>query len=107
MTDKFDILNSPGKEWIKGFNGRVIHGSNVTIVFWEVEAGAILPSHSHPHEQITTVLKGSFTLTLNGREITLSDGEGIIIPPHTPHGGVTTSVSKIIDVFYPVREDYK
>jgi len=31
----------------------------------------------------------------------------VVIPPGTVHGGTALERSYIIDVFYPVREDYK
>ncbi|HOJ51167.1 MAG TPA: cupin domain-containing protein [Syntrophales bacterium] len=107
MPDKFYIPHLPEKEWIKGFKGRVVHGENITVVFWEVEAGAVLPTHSHPHEQLTIVLKGSLIIKLNGEELALSDLEGLVIPSNTPHGGAATVQTQVIDVFSPLREDYK
>lgn len=107
MIDKFDLSQVIEKEWLKGFKGRAVHGNRATVIFWKVAAGAVLPSHSHPHEQITTVLRGNFTITLNGQDLTLLDGQGVVIPPDTPHGGTANSDTEIIDIFSPVREDYK
>ena len=40
------------REQMPGFQGRFLHTDRVTVVHWEVQEGAQLPEHSHPHEQI-------------------------------------------------------
>jgi quercetin dioxygenase-like cupin family protein len=31
----------------------------------------------------------------------------VIIPPHAVHSGKAMAKSRVIDVFYPIREDYR
>ncbi len=38
---------------------RIIPVDKMTFVFFNLAPGSIVPEHSHPHEQIGTVLKGS------------------------------------------------
>lgn len=94
------------KEIIPGFKGKFIHGKNSTLSFWEVEAGSILPEHSHHHEQTTQILEGKFKLTLAGDEITCVPGTVVVIPANTPHKGEAITACKILDTFSPVREEY-
>ena len=58
------------KEPVKGFKGRFVHSANMTFGYWDVEAGANLPEHSHPHEQVTNILEGEFELTVDGENHT-------------------------------------
>ncbi len=51
------------KEIIKGYKGRFVHTENMTIAFWEVEAGAEIPLHNHIHEQVSQIIDGEFDLT--------------------------------------------
>jgi hypothetical protein len=38
----------------------------------------------------------------------LNAGDGVLIPPNTPHGGVILDEPcRAIDAWHPVREDYK
>jgi len=67
----------------------------------------VMPNHHHPHEQISYVLKGAVTMVVGGESRLLKAGHGVVIPPDVEHE--VTSVeqdSQLLDVFYPLREDY-
>jgi len=90
-----------------GFQGRFIHTDRVTLAFWEIEAGAKLPEHAHPHQQIATVMEGRFELTVAGETRILEPGSAAIIPGHAPHSGQALTACRILDVFQPPRDDYR
>ncbi len=95
------------KELIPGFHVRFVHSQNMTFAYWRIDAGAALPNHAHPHEQVANVSEGEFELTIDGVATILKPGQVAVIPGGVPHCGRAVSACKIIDVFYPVREDYK
>ena len=95
------------KEAVPGFHGKFVHGDNMTTTFWRIEAGAKLPEHSHPHEQVSIVTEGKFEMTLDGETRQLEAGTVAVIPSNVTHSGVALTDCKIADIFYPVREDYK
>jgi len=95
------------KEIIKGFKGRFVHTEAFSIGFWEVDAGAELPLHSHIHEQSTQVIEGQFEMTCNGETKIYEPGMIVTIPSNVEHGGRAITNCKLTDVFSPVREDYK
>lgn len=95
------------KEIVPGFFARFIHTQNNTISFWEVKAGSTLPLHSHMHEQSSFVLEGVFEMTIGGETQTLAPGLFALIPPHVPHMGTAITDCKLLDIFSPVREDYR
>ena len=95
------------KEIIKGYHGRFIHMDTYTLGFWEVEAGAEIPIHSHVHEQTTQVIEGEFQMTVDGKTEIYTPGMIVKIPSHVPHGGKAITNCKLSDVFCPAREDYK
>ncbi len=101
------INEKESNEIIPGFFARFIHTENVTLVFWEAKAGSTFPEHAHSHEQISTINQGQFQLTINGETKILEEGIVAIIPPNAKHSGIALTDCKLIDVFYPVREDYK
>ncbi|HRD82958.1 MAG: cupin domain-containing protein [Saprospiraceae bacterium] len=103
----YDLLQIEPKELIKGFRGRFVHTEKSTLVFWEIEAGAELPLHSHFHEQTTYVMEGRFELTVAGETQVYEPGLVAVIPSDVAHSGRALTPCKILDVFCPVREEYK
>jgi quercetin dioxygenase-like cupin family protein len=94
-------------EIIPGYRARFIHSDNITLAYWEVDLGAVLPEHSHPQEQIANVLEGQFELTVDGESQVLEPGMVAVIPSHVLHGGKALTACRLLDAFYPVREDYR
>jgi quercetin dioxygenase-like cupin family protein len=95
------------REMVPGFHGKFVHTDNLTVSRWRIEAGATLPEHAHPHEQITMVLEGQLELTVGGETRVLEPGAVAVIPGHVRHRGQALTVCHVIDVFYPARDDYR
>jgi quercetin dioxygenase-like cupin family protein len=85
---------------------KLIHGANMTIARLEIRKGAVVPAHSHVHEQIATVEKGAMKFLIEGGEQIVRAGQSIAIPPHVPHGVEALEDSVVVDVFSPAREDW-
>lgn len=101
------LADIPEKEPAKGFHGKYIHTENTTIGVVEIDEGSILPEHSHPHEQTTIVTEGRLELTIDGETQVFYPGLVAHVPGDVKHSGKAITNCKVIDVFYPVREDYK
>jgi len=102
----FDWSSQEAKEVIPGFHGKVTHSDSMTFVLWEIDAGARLPEHQHVHEQVVHVLDGEFQATVEGKTETLRPGMVSAIPSNARHSGVAITNCRILDAFWPVREDY-
>jgi len=77
------------------------------MTFFEFEQGAVIPEHSHPHEQISYVLEGELEFTLKGVSRVLAKGQGVVILSGEEHSArVTRGPAKALDAWYPIREDY-
>lgn len=95
------------KEVWKGYNARFVHTDNVTTGYWQVDAGWEFPLHSHPHEQISYVIKGRFEFNLDGDVTIIEPGaEAVVVPSNALHSGKALTDCALVDVFHPVREDY-
>ncbi len=101
------LKNQPAKPLAPGLTGFYAHGSNMTLGLVEIKAGSNLPKHSHPHEQITFILEGQLDMTIGEEQCALTAGMFYVIPSNVPHGAVAVTDCKVIDVFNPVREDYR
>ena len=97
----------PEREQFPGYHGRFIHSQSMSLVYWTVEAGAVFPEHAHPHEQVVNMLDGELDLSLDGQRLHLRTGDIVVIPPNATHSGRATTPCRILDVFSPVREDYR
>ena len=79
----------------------------MTLAYWDVKKGAQVPEHAHHHEQMMQVLEGRFEFTLEGLCKEYGVGEIVVIPPNHKHSARALTDCKIMDIFSPVREDYK
>ena len=90
-----------------GLTGYYVHGQQMTLGLVEIEAGSDLPVHQHPHEQITYIVEGQLNMMIDGQLQVLTAGMYHVIPSQVPHGAKAVTACKVIDVFNPVREDYR
>ena len=95
------------KEPVPGLRGRFIHGDSMTVAHWEIAEGATLPEHSHVHEQVVNVVEGRLEMTAAGETRVLDAGTVLVIPSNVPHSARAVTACRVIDVFQPVREDYR
>jgi quercetin dioxygenase-like cupin family protein len=95
-------------ELVQGVMGRPLFGEGAMINLIEFEPGAVVPLHSHPHEQLGIVLRGVQVLVVAGVEHPLGPMEGYVLPggvEHSAHCGPEGAI--VIDIFQPIREDYR
>lgn len=95
------------KEVAPGFFSKLIHTESNTINFLDIKAGSSIPLHRHVHQQSSFALEGRFELTVNGQAQVLEPGVFAIIPSNVEHGGTALTDCKLVDIFSPVREDYR
>ena len=100
--------NSVRKESLGGGVNRKILASGGKLMMVEVyfEKGGIAEVHTHPHEEINYVQKGSFECELEGKKEIVRAGDSIYVPSNIQHGLVALEESVIIDIFTPQREDF-
>jgi quercetin dioxygenase-like cupin family protein len=90
-----------------GVRIRTAHAERILLSLVEIDAGAVVPPHAHPHEQAGIVLEGRLELTAGGERRILEPGGAYIIPGGVVHSArAVDGPCRALDVFSPVREDY-
>ena len=85
------------------------HGGLMILEVYFHKASEDYALHTHPHEQIAYVLKGSFEFLIQdtGEKCILSQGDSIYFEPNSVHGGKPLEDdSVLLDIFTPQREDF-
>lgn len=100
--------NTLEKEELSGtFARQVIHGDTVTVARVFLKKGCKVPEHSHHNEQISMIEQGALRFVVGGQEQLVKAGEILRIPPHVPHSAEAPEDCVGIDIFTPVREDWR
>jgi quercetin dioxygenase-like cupin family protein len=108
MTHFYHPIDRETKELLPGIIARTFWGQNLMLAVVDLDAEALLPNHTHPHEQAGIVLEGELNFTIDGETRQLKPGDVYIIPGEVEHSVVVGNKSaKVLDVFSPVREEYK
>ncbi len=93
---------SPGVEM------HTFEGQYMTLSIVDMEAEAVVPEHSHPHEQVGYMVRGGGTFRIAGHSYPVAEGQMWRIPGGVAHEVIAgTTGLRAIDVFYPVREDMR
>lgn len=84
----------------------LVHGDSTLMVEFRLQKDAVLPLHSHPHEQTGYLVTGQIRLTIDTDVHDVRPGDSWCIPGGVLHGAEIVSDSVAVEVFSPVREDY-
>lgn len=81
-------------------------GVLTTIAEITFDRGAVVPSHTHPHEQIGYVSRGRVIFVVGDERRELQEGDSYLIPGNVPHEVTALDDAVCIDTFSPVREEF-
>ena len=84
----------------------LVHEGKTLMVEFLLEKGALLPLHTHPHEQTGYLVSGRMRLVIGGVANEVLPGDSWCIPGDEEHCAEILEDSVAIEVFSPVREDY-
>lgn len=106
-TGFIDREQVPVIEPVPGCRLRTPFAQNLMLSYLEMDAGAEIPLHSHPHEQGGVLLSGKLQLTIGDETRMVEPGALFLIEANVPHRAVAIDGPVVVlDVFSPVREDY-
>jgi quercetin dioxygenase-like cupin family protein len=89
------------------FRRTMTDGDRMMLCSVEMDAGAVVPMHTHPHEQTGYLASGRITLQIGDEKRELKTGDCWMIPGDVPHEAIAIEASVFVDVFSPPREEYR
>jgi quercetin dioxygenase-like cupin family protein len=109
-ADLYFIPASGGthRQLFPGVDIHAIAGDALMLSLVDFEPGSVVPEHSHPHEQMGMMISGRLEFTIGGATRILRPGDFWRIPGNVPHQvRAIDGPAVALDVFHPVREDYR
>jgi quercetin dioxygenase-like cupin family protein len=104
----YDPAERDAKELVPGINAKTYWGENMLAAVVDLDPNVHLPRHSHPHEQLGIVIEGQIEFIVADQKQVLGPGEVYVIPGGVEHEARTFDQPvKVMDVFSPVRQEYK
>ena len=102
-----DLNDHPEVELAPGARARTPYGERMMLSRLEIDAGSVVPTHHHPHEQAGMLLEGEMELTIGDETRLCQAGDMFIVPSGVPHRAQPMNgPALVLDVFSPPREDY-
>jgi quercetin dioxygenase-like cupin family protein len=91
-----------------GVTVRTCAAEKMMLSLAELQPHAVVEEHSHPHEQVGIVLEGRAIFLIGGEQKTLQAGDVFRIPGGVKHKVIALDqLVRALDVFYPIREEYR
>ena len=94
-------------EMLPGITRRTLnHGDRTSIHEIRIAKDAVVPQHTHPHEQTGYLVSGRILFEMPGTTRELGPGDSWLVPATSTTRLTALEESIAIDIFSPVREDY-
>jgi quercetin dioxygenase-like cupin family protein len=109
MSKYFPTPEEGGKHTIfPGVRIRTAALEKAMVSVVDFEPGSVVEEHSHPHEQVGVLLSGKLHFFIGDEEKIIQPGDIWCIPGGVKHRVIALDgPARAIDVFSPVREEYR
>ncbi len=105
------ILSLSDCHRLSPFPGVTMHtfeSQTMTLSVVDMQPGAVIPQHQHPHEQIGYMVEGSGVFRIGEQTHQVLAGQMWRIPGNMPHEVIAGPEGlRAIDVFHPIRQDMR
>ena len=90
---------------------RYVHGERIMVTSMVLEAGAVVPWHSHHNEQLAVIQEGALHFEFGAEGAvtqteTVRGGGVVVIPGNLPHRVKVLERTLLLDIFSPPRQDW-
>ena len=91
-----------------GVTAKIVSGEKLMFSLVTLDPNAVVPTHSHPHEQMGMLVSGTMEFTIAGETRLLSGNELYLVPGSVPHASKAGPGGAVaLDAFSPPREEYR
>jgi quercetin dioxygenase-like cupin family protein len=98
----------PPRTLAPGVTARIVSGEKLMFSLVTLEPGAVVPTHSHPHEQMGMMVSGTMAFTIAGETRSLTGNEMYVVPGGVPHAAKAGPKGAVaLDAFSPPRDEYR
>jgi quercetin dioxygenase-like cupin family protein len=102
-----DWSSIPVERIADGIERQLIYGDRLMVCRLRFAPHVVTAVHSHAHEQMTLVERGSVRFTVDGQERIARAGDVLHFPSHVQHGATMLDEEVVlVDIFSPIREDF-
>ncbi len=92
----------------KGVTAKIASGEKMMFSLVTLAPDAVVPTHSHPHEQMGMMVSGTMEFTIAGETRLLSGNGMYFVPGGVPHAAKAGPGGALaLDAFSPPREEYR
>ena len=85
---------------------KIVTGDRAMVSQIYLKRGALVPMHAHESEQVSYVLQGGLRFLVGGEEVTVREGEVLLIPSWLEHQAEALDDTFSLDIFSPIRQDW-
>src|SRR6478609_3564846 len=104
---KQDWSTIPVERIAEGITRQMVYGDRVMVCRLVLAPKTVTPIHTHVHEQMTIVERGSADFFVEGEKHTVHAGAVLLFPSGIVHGATMLEDEVVlIDIFSPPREDF-
>lgn len=104
----WDPAEIRSRQLVPGVTAKIASGEKLMFSLVTLSPGAVVPEHSHPHEQMGMMVSGEMELTVAGETRQLKGNDIYLLPGGVPHRVVTGPRGAVaLDAFSPPREEYR
>jgi quercetin dioxygenase-like cupin family protein len=86
MIEVGNFADAPEEEPFPGVRRRHFDAEGATVTEYRFEPGATFPNHRHAQEQITMVVDGTLSMTIEGEASELGPAGWSVVGPEIDHG---------------------
>lgn len=91
-----------------GVTAKIASGERMMLSLVTFAPDAVVPMHSHPHEQMGMIVSGTLEFTIAGETRVLAGSGMVFVPGGVPHAAKAGPGGALaLEVFSPPREEFR